>query len=1208
MTRALDRPQVSARDRKPGRRKKEPGGVRLFLRGVWSLVWAPIERTRHRYRRLRRSGVDKTRRWRSSPWMLVIKVFTWVLAVVFILWLVRSAIGVGRGHPLAWPAGFNPDARCAGATEIGVSCGALTGFLTSLLSIALASAVFLLLRLSSAVRRYRRKARKHARELMPTAGSLIGDIVGRDELCRVVMADLHDRKTRRPHVLIGGVGTGKTAVLVRLTELLARRRAVPVPIRLRDAKELDFAELAKARFIAEINRGLASTAEGEKIWRRLLQDGRIVVLADGLEEAFAGDQGGHPDIERDNRIRLAIRRAHEQGLPLVIASRPHDPLREMDANISDLEPLSEEAALAYVAGDTSGADERWLDRIVETAEVAEAPLYLQITRELYRAGRLERLSVDGAVLLDTRSTDRSTLRLALLSTWERALVRGDLYPHVALNRTDRQTAIEWMSILACIGLKNDSLDVKFDRIHGKPDPARDKDKALLDELRRKVEKQHGVRGMSDIDVRLAATYAARLGLVEVRDDGVRFHHSLMQAYLGHRLMGIALTMEAYLDEALPVESKQSELDSPQWRLRPGRELLIALVLFSRRRRRPNQAAQATPAVHPRSGIRGWRRLTGGDKLSPGALCGRLCEAARWRTDVKALDIFAAALEIGSVADAWPADIAPLIRERWKEFRVADDRTLEEAKTGLVHRFGAALRTYGRRHAGAPGGEDGAVGTAGAPDPGSYERAYAELYAIACREASYPIQLAIAQELGAGGAAAYRALEPVLVEPAGCGECRRERTARRGEGVPAGTTLEPGPQLVAELDHPDARKRAPLMSAWLAPLLVGSVGLSRDRGRRMILQQWVEHDLDLWLRHVGRDRRRPLETDLPLAEEIALAQGFKYAANRRRRNPNARSETRTHLYEHGQDMLKRARYWFSQLTLIQAWCLWELPDWSDTPDGSDHPDRTDGSYRYDGSDGHRGRVRRDGGPGNPLNPRRIERRWRTEAGSLVSHAAQGGGPSQHQIHPFVEEAADLAARALEIGHPERFIWIDECGVVSRVGSRRLSPGADRRRHRLWIPPSTGWSALDPRAQQLVADVMLLWNLAARGHQPSDIERRLDRANRVDLPLCLTQERWRLAPQQTVGMADRSVPGLNCAGDCKFDLCPYPSIGEQRERVELSEAFCRRQRTLLLLRQRPFRRRTASWQGILARRLQRFWSDMADRARGPQPITDRRTPRR
>jgi hypothetical protein len=555
---------------------------------------------------------------------------------------------------------------------------------------------------------------------------------------------------------------------------------------------------------------------------------------------------------------------------------------------------------------------------------------------------------------------------------------------------------------------------------------------------------------------------------------------------------------------------------------------------------------------------------------------RLCAAAAWRTDVKALDIFAAALEIGSVAAAWPAGIAPLIRRRWEKIRVADERTLEEGKLGLVHRFGEAMRTYAERR------------LKGAPEADPYETAYAQFYAIACHEESYPVQLAIAQELGAGGAAAYRALEPVLAVPAGCATCRRERTARRRASGPPAGTHRPGLALLHSLADEEARKGAPLISAWLAPLLIGSVGLARERARRTTPQRWVEHDLQQWLRHVGQDGRLPTEIDLPLAQEIALAQGFKYAANRRHRHPGTRPEARAHLAEHGQYMLKRARYWFSQLTLIQASCLWQLPD---GPDGNDRDPRLSGL-------------------GHLLNPPAVEKSWREDAGSLVGPAGHNGEPRPRPVHPFVEEAADLAARALEIGHPERFIWIDESGVVSRVGSRRHDSRADRRRHRLWIPPSTGWSALDPRAQQLVADVLILWNLAARGNQPTDIERRLERANRVDLPLCLTQDRRRLALEQTVGRADRSEPGLNCAGDCKFDLCPYPSIGEQRERVELSEAFCRRQRTLLRLRQHLVRRRTAPWQGIWPRQLRRFWGDLADRTRGPQPTAapDRASRRR
>ena len=71
--------------------------------------------------------------------------------------------------------------------------------------------------------------------LAETATPGTGAIVGRDELCRVIMEDIRSREIRRPHLVVGSVGTGKTAVLVQLTKLLAERGAIPVPIQLRDA-------------------------------------------------------------------------------------------------------------------------------------------------------------------------------------------------------------------------------------------------------------------------------------------------------------------------------------------------------------------------------------------------------------------------------------------------------------------------------------------------------------------------------------------------------------------------------------------------------------------------------------------------------------------------------------------------------------------------------------------------------------------------------------------------------------------------------------------------------------------------------------------------------------------------------------------------------------------------------------------------------------
>ena len=58
----------------------------------------------------------------------------------------------------------------------------------------------------------------------------------------------------------------------------------------------------------------------------------------------------------------------------------------MKAAIIELEPLSEEAALQFVKKGGPARDANRLDWIVETADVAEEPLYLQITRQLHRAG------------------------------------------------------------------------------------------------------------------------------------------------------------------------------------------------------------------------------------------------------------------------------------------------------------------------------------------------------------------------------------------------------------------------------------------------------------------------------------------------------------------------------------------------------------------------------------------------------------------------------------------------------------------------------------------------------------------------------------------------------------------------------------------------------------------------------------------------------
>ena len=80
--------------------------------------------------------------------------------------------------------------------------------------------------------------------------------------------------------------------------------------------------------------------------------------------------------------------------------------------------------------------------------------------------------------------------------------------------------------------------------------------------RKKLPRRH-------LDIRLAVTWGDRLNLVEAHGEGMRFPHSIMQAYLASRFMSIALQDRKFQQDAVT-------------RLRsPGREFLIALVLYAR---------------------------------------------------------------------------------------------------------------------------------------------------------------------------------------------------------------------------------------------------------------------------------------------------------------------------------------------------------------------------------------------------------------------------------------------------------------------------------------------------------------------------------------------------------------------------------------------------------------------------------------------------
>ncbi|AOT61632.1 NACHT domain-containing protein [Streptomyces rubrolavendulae] len=354
----------------PGPAGPRPAGVlaRAWFWISWPFVWL-WRSCRDGW--LMVKGERKARRWwRPQVWPVTALYI--VLSVVYIGLIVLSP---ARGAPSQRRWGPSTEEQWSSMlTALGLSS-----------TTVVAAAWFLLWRFWRARRYYLRRARRHADEMV-RPGTIIGEVVGRDPLCDALMDDLRDRKRRRPHVIVGAIGVGKSALLVRLTQKLAEKGVAPVVVRLRDVRgELDFARLAEDTFLAEILVKVSSRSEAEKVWHRLRrQSDRVVVLADGLEDALKDA----PD--RENVIREAIGKAGKDGLPLVVTSRPEKSLESIDAAQTHLGPLSEEAALHYVAEATNWrSDRQRMSWVVEAAEIAESPLYLNIAKDLERRGLLE---------------------------------------------------------------------------------------------------------------------------------------------------------------------------------------------------------------------------------------------------------------------------------------------------------------------------------------------------------------------------------------------------------------------------------------------------------------------------------------------------------------------------------------------------------------------------------------------------------------------------------------------------------------------------------------------------------------------------------------------------------------------------------------------------------------------------------------------------
>lgn len=578
-----------------------------------------------------------------------------------------------------------------------VSCGILVELLGAILVVGFAFVYLVVWRLWRVVTRgYVKEALKDPAEVVQTATPM-PEVVGRDDLCDVIEDDLLADEPR-PQVIVGRVGAGKTAVLVQLTRMLAERGAVPVPVHLRDARkdELDFHALAQQRFLQCVHHRLLYQDEGDRIWRRLWNSGLVVVLADGLEEALL-DVGDHRARARSIRrgVEAAARLDH---MRLLIAARPDETLADLEAAVVMLEPLHEEEVVKHICGARS-ADEEWVRTLAGVADLGEMPVYLKLARDLFELNELGKVpgyvlepgeqgsneNVTPGDLLDRlieihKEGARLALRIGLLDRWRQCLLDGRALPQAAaMSPMARSQAIAGLEGMASTSLLENTLEFLFKDIEKLPEHLEQPD--------------------------LVASHAEQLELAESLPEGVRFRHSIMQAYLGSR------SMLQRLQAAEGLGTLNTALSG-----NPSRELLMALVMCCFRA--PDET---------RRDVR--------DQLDAEASKPSSSETARF-------ELFAAAYEIDGMLSREGADALDIsVRHTWnREHSGQSDGAM--APSGEARLEEAKLRAVEQ------------IGKAGA------SKAQSTLWYVCEKERSYVVRLHAAQALGTG-ADAFAVLEPEI---------------------------------------------------------------------------------------------------------------------------------------------------------------------------------------------------------------------------------------------------------------------------------------------------------------------------------------------------------------------------------------------------------------------------------------------------------------
>jgi hypothetical protein len=680
---------------------------------------------------------------------------------------------------------------------------------------------------------YRQKARKNPWGLFEAIppSEADGKIIGRDGVCEILEKDLRDHESRA-QLVIGPIGVGKTALLVHLTQHLAMQGAIPVPIRLRDAPEqLDFNAMAKERFRQTVEPKLLTIDEGDKIWKKLCEHRRVVVLADGLEEALANSSA-----KRAPAIRVALDNARKDRIPLVVTTRPDDELVGVDAAVIRLGPLEAEEVIRHLGTYVTDARPEEIRTLATKAEIAELPFYLRVAREL--SPQLGSMNLG-------RPRPRLRLRVELLNRWVEGLVHGDVARSNAyFIDGERRDAVEIVERIACQTIKDHTLEIRFADLEESPI------------------RNAGEEDVTERAARGIAPIAERIELMERVPGGLRFQHSMVQAYLAGRRLRSILKAESRWQQSAwlrfgPRRERHSYLDDAL--ATPSRELLIALVL----------CCSIHDDTRMRKNLRDRLLKEAQRPLHQGTPTGFDLLGAAYEIDVmlkgdgatELLEISHQLWNGSEPPDALRSRVSVLTPKRWSNtaapdpWSVTSEVRMVEAKLRAVDRMGEAWNA----------------------------EAYRALWDVCLQEDNYRVRLHAAQTLGTSGNRGFKAIQSQLDK-----------------------ALERAPKLVGDHATTTAKAedvRRASVQGWLLPLFAATCTADEAAAACRNLDRWVT---------------LAEQQDLHVGVETCFAQGFKFQANRQRQ-----AESEEQLLLLAGRLLDSTGWWYSQICLLQSLALSSL---------------------------------------------------------------------------------------------------------------------------------------------------------------------------------------------------------------------------------------------------------------------------------------------